>query len=226
MICPMFPLSGVFVPGDVVSLRVFEPRYVAMCKDILAGEDLTFATVMITAGSEVGGDDRRGDVGTVVAIEQMFATDDGGYVLIGRAGDRCVIEKWLPDNPYPIADIQTLGPMRIASASRDTTCDRLTMFAQRVRSLLFQLAEQRGINMEPLVDLTQLAAGQWGLDDPDDERVDGAFWSLIRHTPCGPQDRYALLRAHNMEEALTLLDRILEHVAEVIAFQSFPSEDS
>lgn len=222
----MFPLSGVFVPGDVVSLRVFEPRYVAMCKDILSGDELTFATVMITAGSEVGGDDRRGDVGTVVAIEQMFATDDGGYVVIGHAGARCAVECWLPDNPYPIANIALLGPMKVTSSSREAVCDRLTIFAQRVRSLLFQLAEQRGISMEPLVELTQLAAGQWGIDVPDDERIDGIFWSLIRHTPCGPHDRYALLHAHNIEEALGILERILEHVAEVIAFQSFPAEEN
>jgi len=225
MISPMFPLSGVFVPGDVVSLRVFEPRYVAMCKDILAGEDLSFATVMITAGSEVGGDDRRGDVGTLVAIEQMFATDDGGYVLLGRAGARCSVSAWLPDDPYPVAEISALGPLTFHLQSRDEVCDRLSMFAQRVRSLIFQLAEQRGISMEPLVELTQLAAGQWGFEAVGDDKIDGAFWTLIRHTPCGPQDRYALLRARNVEEGCVVLERILEHVAEVITFQTFPSEE-
>lgn len=224
MISPMFPLSGVFVPGDVVSLRVFEPRYVAMCKDLLAGEDLKFATVMITAGSEVGGDDRRGDVATVVTIEQMFATDDGGYVVLGRAGERYAIETWLPDDPYPVAEIVALGPMQTNSTAHDVMCDRITMSAQRIRSLIYQLAEQRGISMEPLVELTRLAAGQWGYNSPDDVVIDKSFWSLIRHVPCGPQDRYALLRAHDVEEGLVILDRILEHVAEVIAFQSFPSE--
>ena len=87
---------------------MFEPRYVAMCKDILAGTDLVFATVMITAGSEVGGNDRRGNVGTMVIIDQMFATDDGGYVLLGQAGERCAVNEWLPDSPYPRADITAL----------------------------------------------------------------------------------------------------------------------
>jgi Lon protease-like protein len=226
MISPMFPLSGVFVPSDIVSLRIFEPRYVAMCKDILAGQELVFGTVMITAGSEVGGDDRRGDRGTLVSIEEMFATDDGGYVILGRAGERCSIETWLPDDPYPIADITALGPLQSTSSLRNEVCDRLTMIAQRVRSLIFQLAEQRGISMEPLAELTQLAAGQWGYDAPDDARIDAAFWSLIRHTPCGPQDRYALLRARDLNEGLVILERVLEHIAEVIAFQTFPPNES
>ncbi len=217
---PMFPLSGVFVPGDVVSLRVFEPRYVAMCKELLAGEDLVFATVMITAGSEVGGNDRRGDIGTIVSIEQMYATEDGGYVLLGHAGARCAVERWLPDDPYPIADTSVIGPMATAGGPREVVCDRVTMVAQRIRSLVYQLTEQRGISMEPLVELTRLASGQWGMESTSDQVIDGAFWSLVRHTPCGPQDRYALLHAKDIHEGLSILDRILEHVAEVIAFQS------
>lgn len=220
----MFPLSGVFVPGDVVSLRVFEPRYVAMCKDLLAGEEMIFATVMITAGSEVGGSDRRGDTGTMVSIEQMFATDDGGYVLIGHAGRRCAIEEWLPDDPYPIAEINEMSPLSFAGTTAMEMCDRITLLAQRNRSLVYQLAEQRGLSMEPLTELTRLAAGQWGDEQVTSENLDKQFWSLVRNTPCGPQDRYALLRAGDLNEALVILDRNLEHVAELIAFQSFPPE--
>lgn len=221
---PMFPLSGVFVPGDVVSLRVFEPRYVAMCKDLLAGDEMTFATVMITAGSEVGGSDRRGDTGTLVSVAQMFATDDGGYVLMGHAGNRCVIEQWLPDNPYPMAEINELPSLSLSRESAEAMCDRITLLAQRNRSLVYQLAEQRGLSMEPLTDLTRLAAGQWGDEHITNEVLDKQFWTLVRNTPCGPQDRYALLRAADLNEALVILDRILEHVAELIAFQSFSPE--
>jgi Lon protease-like protein len=220
----MFPLSGVFVPGDAVSLRVFEPRYVEMCRDLLAGEDLVFATVMITAGSEVGGNDKRGDIGTLVAIEQMYATDDGGYVMFGRAGSRCSIAEWLPDDPYPAAEALVMAPLAVHAPDRDNVCDRLTMSAQRVRSLVYQLTEQRGIAMEPLAELTKLAAGQWTHDVQHDDAVDAAFWALVRHTPCGPHDRYVLLHADNVSTGLDILDRILEHVTEVIAFQAFPSD--
>jgi Lon protease-like protein len=184
---------------------------------------MVFASVMITAGSVVGGHDRRGDTGTFVAIEQMFATDDGGYMLLGRAGSRCEIREWFPDDPYPIADVYEISPLA-TSGSREAMCERITVLSQRNRSLVYQLAEQRGITMKPMVELTQLASGQWGLDARTDEMIDASFWSLIRHTPCGPQDRYALLRATDMNEAITILDRILEHVAELIAFQSFPPE--
>ena len=46
---PMFPLGSVFVPGDMVSLRVFEDRYVAMVRDLLCtnSEAMQFGTVLI-----------------------------------------------------------------------------------------------------------------------------------------------------------------------------------
>ena len=63
----MFPLGSVLVPGMVLRLHVFEPRYrdlVAVCLD----GDRTFGSVLIDRGSEVGGDDVRGLVGTAAVI--------------------------------------------------------------------------------------------------------------------------------------------------------------
>jgi uncharacterized protein len=216
---PMFPLSGVFIPGDVVSLRVFEPRYVAMCKDILASDSMTFATVMITAGSEVGGKDRRGEYGVHVSIQNMYVTDDGGYVLIGLAGPRCKVLEWLPDDPYPKANLETTMIATVPSEMYQLLCRRLTVAAQRVRSLVQQLADRRNIQMEPLPQLTRVAGGQWIPDHVHPSALDSAFWDVIRHVPCGPQDRYALLCADDAEKQMVILDRVLEHVAEVIAFE-------
>jgi len=223
---PMFPLSGVFVPGDPVSLRVFEPRYVSMCKDILAGDSMSFATVMITAGSEVGGNDRRGEWGTFVQIRDMYVTEEGGYMLLGVAGERCKIMQWLPDDPYPKALVEQRQTSEIQMNVFGVLCDRLTMSAQRVRSLIQQLADMRDMQMEPLPGLTKVAAGQWAPDHADVRAWDHAFWEVVRHTPCGPQDRYALLCLDEADKRLDILDRILDHVAEVIAFHgSSPPSD-
>ena len=222
----MFPLGNVFIPGDVVSLRIFEERYVQMCRDLLQTQDeMTFCTVMITAGSEVGGNDRRGDVGTVVVIGQMYATAEGGYSVIGTATTRCRIAEWLPDNPYPHAEVVDAVALTCEAEKSSKMCSRMTMISQRVRSLLQQFANQKGFTLEPMPTLTQLAAGQWWVDSASDEVLEKSFWDLVRHVPCGALDRYALLQQDSWEMRMQTLNRIIDHVAEVIAFEAFSPPD-
>ena len=60
----MFPLSTVLFPSAELPLHIFEPRYQAMVTDILS-TNREFGTVLIAAGSEVGGGreaDQRGNV--------------------------------------------------------------------------------------------------------------------------------------------------------------------
>lgn len=59
---PMFPLESVQLPGETLPLRIFEPRYRELVTDCLAG-DRRFGVVLIAAGREVGGGERRCDVG-------------------------------------------------------------------------------------------------------------------------------------------------------------------
>ena len=58
----MFPLGSVLLPGGVLALHVFEPRYRDMVRACLACDGpVEFGQVLITRGREVGGGD---DVGT------------------------------------------------------------------------------------------------------------------------------------------------------------------
>ncbi|WP_415830929.1 LON peptidase substrate-binding domain-containing protein [Janibacter anophelis] len=57
-VLPMFPLGTVLLPGNPLPLQVFEPRYLAMLRDI-AGGDGRFGVVLIERGFEVGGGDQR-----------------------------------------------------------------------------------------------------------------------------------------------------------------------
>ncbi len=101
---PMFPLGSVLVPGMVLPLHVFEPRYVALVEACLAGEP-EFGVVLIERGSEVGGGELRRDVGTVARIVEAVRFDDGRWGL-GCVGVRRIrVEDWLPDDPYPRADV-------------------------------------------------------------------------------------------------------------------------
>ena len=49
-VTPMFPLGMVLLPGSPLGLRVFEPRYLTMLEEVLAG-DGAFGVVLIERGS-------------------------------------------------------------------------------------------------------------------------------------------------------------------------------
>ena len=86
----MFPLGTVLLPGAVLPLHVFEPRYRTLVADCLAGEP-EFGVVLIERGSEVGGGDVRRDVGTVARIVEVAELPDGrsALVTVGTDASRC-----------------------------------------------------------------------------------------------------------------------------------------
>ncbi|HEV7759443.1 MAG TPA: LON peptidase substrate-binding domain-containing protein, partial [Acidimicrobiales bacterium] len=102
-VTPMFPLGTVLVPGMLLPLHVFEPRYRQMLDDCLAG-DRTFGVVLIERGSEVGGGDVRTGVGTLARILQAEQAADGRWALMAVGARRIRIDRWLPDDPYPRAE--------------------------------------------------------------------------------------------------------------------------
>jgi Lon protease-like protein len=101
---PMFPLGTVLLPHMVLPLHVFEPRYRRMVADVLAG-DGEFGVVLIERGSEVGGGDVRTGVGTVARVVRAEELPDGRYGLAAVGVRRIRVERWLPDDPYPRAEV-------------------------------------------------------------------------------------------------------------------------
>ncbi|MGH9021739.1 MAG: LON peptidase substrate-binding domain-containing protein, partial [Acidimicrobiia bacterium] len=97
---PMFPLGTVLVPFAHLPLHVFEPRYLALARDCLAG-DQEFGVVLIERGSEVGGGDVRFSIGTVARITQASLLPDGRFLLDTVGTRRVRVDAWLGDDPYP-----------------------------------------------------------------------------------------------------------------------------
>src|SRR5688500_7660667 len=100
----MFPLGSVLFPSVYLPLHVFEPRYRALVRDCLAG-DREFGVVLIERGSEVGGEDVRTDAGTVARIVEAAELPDGRWALGAVGVRRLRVAAWLPDDPYPIAEV-------------------------------------------------------------------------------------------------------------------------
>lgn len=103
----MFPLGSVLLPGNPLALRVFEERYLALVSECVAGAGV-FGVVLIERGSEVGGGDVRTNVGTLASIREVGLDEDGHLSVMAVGTSRFEVERWLPDDPYPTAEIAPL----------------------------------------------------------------------------------------------------------------------
>ena len=104
--CRCFPLGSVLLPGGVLPLHVFEPRYRQMVIDCLQGDGTPeFGQALITHGSEAGGGDERAMIGTAAQMVQIEALDEERYAIVAVGIRRITINAWLPDDPYPLADV-------------------------------------------------------------------------------------------------------------------------
>jgi Lon protease-like protein len=204
---PMFPLGTVLLPGGVLPLHVFEDRYKQLVRDCLAVDGpAEFGVVLIERGHEVGGGDHRADVGTVARMTQVAALDHGGYAMVTVGVRRVRVLRWLPDDPYPIADVDE-WPDDPQVSEADALRSAVTAAEARLREVL-ELARSLG----------QLA------EVPDDLGISPdpllATYHLGAIAPLGPADQFRLLAASNPTERLELLCEALDDVEAMLRFRS------
>jgi len=195
---PMFPLGSVLLPHQVLPLHVFEPRYRALVADCLAA-DRSFGVVLIERGSEVGGGDARFDIGCRATIVEAEQTEDGRWGLVCEGGDRLRIVEWLPDDPYPRAEVEVVDDGEW-TADAGVALDGARAALQRV----VDLATELGGSVDPAI-----------LELPGPPTVDQ--WVLAARAPIAELDRLAVLRAETPERRLDVLAEELSSIAEVLA---------
>jgi Lon protease-like protein len=180
---PMFPLGSVLLPAMPLPLRVFEDRYLHMLQDVLGRQPAEFGVVLIERGQEVGGGEDRFPVGTVARVVELGADD--GFVTVGAQGtDRFEVVEWLPDDPYPRAQVRYLPELQWSeewAAERDEveayvrqTLARASEFADQLFPATIELAD------EPVA----------------------ALWQLAAITPVGPLDQLVLLSCDSVPDLL------------------------
>jgi Lon protease-like protein len=81
---PLFPLKTVMLPGNTLSLKIFEPRYVDMIAKCMR-EDSTFGIVLIFKGEETLSDTDIHSIGTTARISDWQDRPDGllGITALG-----------------------------------------------------------------------------------------------------------------------------------------------
>jgi Lon protease-like protein len=134
---PLFPLGAVLFPGLVMPLHVFEERYRALVRDLLAEPDDTreFGVVAIRSGWEVAetalasSDVTLYEVGCTAEVRRVTEHPDGTYDLVTVGRSRFEITqvvpastpylqaeiRYLPEQSGPEGDAERLGPRVLAA---------------------------------------------------------------------------------------------------------------
>lgn len=173
------------MPAMPLSLRIFEERYLKLLGDLVGQENPEFGVVLIERGQEIGGGEKRLGIGTLASVTDIGTLDEF-YGIESIGSQRFRVNAWLPDDPYPMADIDFIPDL--------IWDDSLTMaknqLETKVRNLL-SFASEFG-------DL------QYGSDTEFSEDPMQACWQLAGVLPVGPLDHLDLL------QSLSAADLVLE----------------
>ncbi len=147
---PLFPLPGVvLLPGTLLPLHVFEPRYRAMVADALESER-TIGMAMWKPGREEGDENPPihavGGAGEIVEFERL---DDGRYNILLAARFRFRVVEEEPPNPYRVARVEELASIPFASPTEEerVVAGATGLFQEVAREL--QLPPLPGEEMSP-----------------------------------------------------------------------------
>jgi Lon protease-like protein len=187
---PIFPLGSVLLPTQLLPLHIFEPRYRELMRRLTepdaAGE---LGVVLIERGHEVGGGDQRVDTGTLARLVEAELLPDGRWLALFAGTERFRVVEWLPDDPYPQAEVEDLSEADWDPAELPT----LTTAEDLVREAV-ALAAELGEAAVPA-----------GFELSDDPRH--RAWQLCAVAPLGPMDRQRLLEAPRTVRLITLVQQ-------------------
>ena len=182
-VMPMFPLGSVLMPAMPLSLRIFEERYLKLLGDLMLSDQPEFGVVLIERGPEVGGGEKRLEIGTLASVTDI-GTLDQFYGLESTGTQRFRVNAWLPDDPYPMADIDFIPDL----VWNDSLMPARVHLENKVRKMLALASEFGDLQYGPETELS---------DNPMD-----ACWQLAGVLPVGALDQQDLLQSQSADELI------------------------
>ncbi|MGK9147649.1 LON peptidase substrate-binding domain-containing protein [Plantibacter flavus] len=195
----MFPLGTVLFPHMPLALRLFEERYLTMLAHLLEAEEPEFGVVLIERGQEMGGGEHRFRTGTIAEIVEVDG-GEGFVAVIAEGGRRFEVVDWLPDDPYPRAEIRMLDDL-----DWDDTWEPLRL-------------ETEAAVRRSLAVASEFTEQQWAsVVELSDEPLESC-WQLAGIAPVGDLDQMRFLAAGSFDELLVeVRDRSTEAGEALIA---------
>jgi Lon protease-like protein len=190
---PIFPLTGVLLlPRGRLPLNIFEPRYLAMFDDALAGERM----IGMIQPSGQGGDGYKQEpalyaIGCAGRITSFSETGDGRYMVALDGVSRFRVSEELPLNRGYRSVVPDWTPFAV-----DLTEEELSFDRPRLIELLQAYFRQQ-----------QLSANWDAIGQAPDERL---LTSLAMICPFAPPEKQALLEAGCVSDRARLMMSLLE----------------
>jgi Lon protease-like protein len=193
----MFPLGSVLLPAMPLPLRIFEERYLKLLGDLVASEKPEFGVVLIERGKEIGGGEKRMSIGTIASVTEIGTTQEF-LGLESYGSQRFRVNAWLPDDPYPLADIDLLPDL----IWDDSLLPAKVHLETKVRQLLAFVSEFGNL--------------QFGADIEFSEDPMEACWQMAGVLPVGPLDQIDLLSSQSADELISRTYEIVKTANETL----------
>lgn len=179
---PMFPLGIALLPGSVLPLYLFEPRYRQLYQDIV-GADRRFGVVLIERGRDSGGDDSRFDYGCVAHMVGSATHENGSISVVTVGTKRLRVIRWEDPDPYPLATVEILEDEELPEAALELM-EQARLDLLKLKALFSELGADVGLEPPELADDPRTAMYQMaqlaGLQALDLQSVLEAETSLRR----------------------------------------------
>jgi hypothetical protein len=133
---PLFPLRTVLFPGQPLPLRIFEPRYKQMTRELLESGG-SFGVVLIREGQEVGGSAVPYNFGTTAVITECEEVQNGRFALTATGVQRFRLVEWMKPRPYPYGLVELIDD---ATVERGAPLDRALETVRATFPVYFKLA--------------------------------------------------------------------------------------
>ncbi|NJN64107.1 MAG: LON peptidase substrate-binding domain-containing protein [Acidobacteria bacterium] len=136
-VIPLFPLANhVLLPGLPRPYHIFEPRYRAMVRDLLARPESERWLAIPCVRAEARDDDARPpihDVATAALLVAHERLPDGRFNIVVYGMERCALEEIDSDRPYRVARASLIAEVDPAdkSFSLQSSVDALGQLAAR-----------------------------------------------------------------------------------------------
>jgi Lon protease-like protein len=191
-ILPIFPLTGVLLlPGGKLPLNIFEPRYLAMTRDALAGERL-IGMVQPSDPAASGSNPPVYPTGCAGRITSFSETEDGRFLITLTGMCRFHIREELP----LLEGYRRIVPEWGEFASDLESKDELGFDRERLMRGLRAYFQQH-----------QISADWDAITSVSGERL---VTSIAMVCPFEPNEKQALLEAADLDERARLLTAIVE----------------
>jgi Lon protease-like protein len=143
-------------------------------------------------------------------IARVDPLDRGRFALVTIGTRRISVLEWLPDDPYPMADVEDWP---------DNAIEEPHELRGVIDSLSIRVTDVQRLAQEVARAAKQRAAVPAGTQRKLSDDVALASYQLVARSPIGPADRYRLLCAPSVAARLETFSQVLDDIEAMLRFR-------